>query len=632
MGTLAVDIDGFRVQLATLRGARVRALPGAIGDTQLAISRREGKYVFGAAALKRLTSHPAESADGIGALIGASEEEIALVTGWRGKPSTDNMLVLGSAKIKLGKAVRRALSELVDPAMMLMGEELDRLVVSVTDAENRRAVWEPIVAELGDFHVEIIERYVAALYASRKAHGYNRVGLVNVGRLGLRARIVENVEGTWTTTLLEEDPCEGVLATEARLVETLRTVGGVPESVEATAMLREAAAVLHRDLSGLAADGRDASGKRIVPEASYPLPYVALGGSSMDNLTLTRTQLDRGYDALIRTLRKMCVRLAQEEPEVVVLFGPGTSQNDVCKTVEEVFPVETHVLKSDVVMGGPLVPTTRKESETRESMPARAAPHRVRFSVDDEEEEKVEIDASQATVSARRKSSPGQRISAPPRASSPPRTETVPPAAKVDLPETGTIENPATPEALVSLDLKTLSEPTSVPQLLFGLARARFSGVVHVNLDDFESIELTYRNGRPEWMQRERKVIVESMKSPGGTFTIEPREIEADRSRTPESTHAIVTDAVRKLVWTFDEQGFIDAFDNRRKHSPRVTVLDEKLLLRRGFRSPEVRFALHACKGSEPLEQVLTRGGLGPRGMLYVIATLQLFGVIEWVA
>ena len=653
MGTLGVDVDGFRVRLATLRGARVRALPGAIGDTELAISRRDGDYVFGAAALKRLTSHPLESADGLGALIGASTEEIELVTGWRGKPVTESVLVLGKAKIKLHKAVARALGELVDPAVMLMGEELDRLVLTVPDADERRDAWGPIIAELGVAHVEIVDRFVAALYAARKAHGFVRPCLVDVGRLGVRARIAEQVEGSWVTRTLERDPCEGLLAVETRIVETLRADGEIPVAVESTAMLRDAAAVLHRDLSGRPRDARNADGKRIVPDASYPLPYVALGGTRTDNLTLDGTQLDRAYDELIRTLRKMCVRLAREEPDVVVLFGPGASQPDVRTTVSEVFEVETHVLKPDVVMGAPLVPTTRKEREKRETMPARAAPHRVRFSVEDTDEETVEIEASQASMPASaRKSSPGvkapsvpprksaappPRESVPPRASSPPRTsvpprfETVPPAARIEVPAKGTIRNPTTPEQLVEMDLDQLVDPASVPQLLFGVARARFSGIVELELDGFETARLLYREGRPEWMLRERKVIVESLKSARGSWLIEPGQHERDRSRTLESTHALVTDAVRKLVWTFDEEEFIDAFTPRLSHSPRV-MAEEKLLFRRGFRRPEVRFAIHACKGEEPLEQILTRGGLGPRGMLYVIATLQLFGVVEWIA
>lgn len=630
MGTLAVDIDGFRVQLATLRGARVRPLPGAIGDTRLVISRRDGDYVFGAA-LKRLTSHPAETADGIGALIGASAEELELVTGWRGKPVTESMLVLGKAKIKLGKAVARALGELVDPATMLMGEELDRLVVTVADARERRDAWEPILADLAlndGAHVEIVDRYVAALYAARKAHGFQSVCVVDVGRLGIRARIAERVDDAWQTRMLERDACEGLLAVEARLVDTLRADGEIPESVEATAMLREAAAVLHRDLGSLARDERTPDGKRIVPEASYPLPYSALGGTKHDNLTLTRTQLDRAYDELIRKLRKMCVRLAQEAPEAVVLFGPGATQGDVRTAVSEVFAVETHVLKSDVVMGGPLVPSTREEAK-RDTLPPRAAPHRVRFSVEDNEEEKVEIDASQASVPPSRKSSPGIRApSSPPRRSS----ETVPPSARHGVPSRGSIQNPASAAELVDLDLSTFEDPTTVPQLLFGIARARFSGIVNVDLEGFETVRLPYRAGRPEWMLRDRKIIVESLKSPVGSYVVEPQEMEPDRSRTPESTHAIVTDAVRKLVWTFEESDLVDAFARRMGHAPRVTIHDEKLLLRRGFRRPEARFALNACTGNEPLDQILTRGALGPRGMLYVIATLRLFGIVEWVA
>lgn len=643
MGTLAVDIDGFRVRLATLRGGRVRVLPGAIGDTRLAITRRDREYVFGAAAIKRLTSHPFETADGIGALIGAGAEELELVTGWRGKPVTESMLVLGKAKIKLGKAVARALGELVDPAMMLMGEELDRLVVTVPDADERRDAWEPVLAELGVAHVEIVDRWIAALYAARKAHGQGPVCVVDVGQLGIRARVIERVDDAWQTRVLERDPCEGLLAVEARLVDTLRADGEIPDSVESTAMLREAAAVLHQDLSGLPRDERNADGARIVPEASYPLPYVALGGTRSDNLTLTRTQLDRAYDDLIRPLRRMCVRLAQESPEAVVLFGPGAAQGDVRTAVSEVFEVETHVLKPDVVMGGPLVPTTRIERDDRASLPPRAAPHRVRFSVDEDEEEKIEIAASQASVPPTRKSSPGMRApSSPPPASVRPPTrastrppssssETVPPAARVEIPSRGTIENPTTPEALVDLDLAIIGEPTSVPQLLFGVARARFSGIVDVELDGFESVQLPYRNGRPEWFLRDRKIIVEALKSPTGSYVTEPGDMEQDRSRTPESTHAIVTDAVRKLVWTFEESDLVEAFSRRMSHAPRVTLQDEKLLLRRGFRRPEARFALNALNGDEPLDQILTRGALGPRGMLYVIATLRLFAILEWV-
>ena len=645
MGTLAVDIDGFRVRLATLRGARVRALPGALGDSELAISRRDGEYVFGAPALKRMMSHPLETADGLGALIGASVEEMELVNGWRGKPGGENMLVLGTAKIKLNKAVARALGELVDPALMLMGGELDRLVLTIADADARRDAWEPILTEVlagvDDVHVEICDRYVAALYAARKAHGVTHACVVHVGRLGIDARLAERVHDRWETRVLERDACEGLLAVELRMIDALRAEGGVPDMVEATAMLREAARVLHRDLSGLPRDERTASGARIVPEAEYPLPYVALGGTSPGNLRLSASQLDRAYDELIRKLRKMCVRLAQEtpSPEVVVLFGPGAAQADVRRTVEEVFDAPTHVLRSEVVMGGPLVPTTRKDADRRESLPARAAPPRVRFAAVEEEEEKVEIDASQASLPPGRKSSPGMNRppmsdAAPKTPSRPPRasSETIPPSSRLELPAEGAIRNPETPGQLVALDLASLEEPTSVAQLLFAVARARFTGFVHVDLDGFENATLTYREGRPEWMPRERTIVIESLKSPGGHFTIETIPVEEDRSRTRESTHALVTDAVRKLVWTFEEREFVDAFAKRMEHAPRVTVHDETLLLRRGFRKPEVRFALNACTGSEPLEVILTRVGLGPRGMLHVIATLQLFDAIEWVA
>ncbi|MEM9071432.1 MAG: hypothetical protein AAGE52_23195 [Myxococcota bacterium] len=630
MKVLAIDIDGFEARLATLHGGRVRTFPGGLSRWALTVSQKGSDLLFGPAAQKRAVTHPTDTVDGLAALIAAPPAVVQSIAGWRVTTTAEGVDFAGRYH-SVNELCARALDHYVGPAMMLFDAEPDRILITLRSASARRATWQKLLSSTSLAGAEVVERSIAAIQAARVLRRCRSVAVIEVGRVGVSARVAEQEGGDWSIAKEHEVTDEGLHRVDERLVEELRERGKVPGDPRATAMLFQAARQLREELA-------------TTEEAFFPMTYAALGGEGTHNLRLDRRALDRSFDAVIRALRKCLVRLDGPSIDAALVHGPAARRTDVLRTIHDVLGVEAQHLRVDVVHGAPLAVRHQVDPQPRDDAPKprRAAPARVRYSAARTRRRSDPLLRPAPTPTP--SEPPAQRSERPPaptpskrpsprpasvRPTRPPGGATVPPAPLLTLPEMGEFTNPQTPADLLAVSLRRLDEPSSVPQLLFACARARLTGRLEIDFDGGEMISAAYEDGQPRWQLRERRSLVESLKYVSGRFRVSSEELGTSRPRS-ESVHAVVTDAVRKLVWTFEDDAFLEAFGEKRTQRPRSTLDDERLLLRRGFRRQEVRFLKFACKGEEPLEELIRRQGLGPRGMLCVLTLLDLYGFVAW--
>ncbi|MAT28077.1 MAG: hypothetical protein CMN29_24495 [Sandaracinus sp.] len=716
--------------MTKLSGGRVS--PVGEPSTLAAGWGREG-WSFGASAAKRAATQPARTAPALGALVGASPAALALLAEPRGLAIAEGSWAPGGDSATLGALLGRCLAGAVEEALQGMRRAPERVVFAAPRAGARARAFDGFWDAVGRPDGELVDLFDVAPGAcrARQVREAGQLLLVEIGEVGVRLAVSGKAALDAPRPLLELEELDGfgVVAVEAALVQALRERGGVPASPAAHAMLAEAVRAMRRDLES-------------TDRAEYPLPFVALGGSSPEPLSLEARELDRALDGTIRALRRGLVRVKGSGVDAVLLYGEGAGLPGVRRTVEDVVDAPLHVLEAPLALGVPIAPrganlrartgspraggpaTARGTAASRaSSRSSRAAPPRhpsspgmATASRPAPPRRPSSPGAARASRPApprhpsspgmarpsrpappRHPSSPGMRspsapsspgaarapssspggtrppsrptssagAEAPARpssASAPPpttrsdvmpradrtspgapasthtRKKSAPPGASIAptaaddgaaLAE-GVVENPMRALDIADLDLRRVGAPTAVPNLLFGLARARASGVLHVEMEGLEQVEAPFVEGRLLLLPHERTLLVDTHKKRSGAYRFEAgREPDRMHRRERVSPYAVVVEGLRKVAWTFQDGESELAFAARLTQAPLVRR-SLKELQARGFSDAEARFAHFSCDGSAALDDLLERAGTGRRTALFTLCMTRVFGLLGW--